>query len=102
MSSSLTSSSSSSTVAVVPDDPLAAVLDVDCSVEFVIGTGRMTVRDCLRLERMSIVRLEQPAGTDLEMRVQGHPLASGEVVVVDDGTALRISRVIPPPGAEVR
>ncbi|MCC7241168.1 MAG: FliM/FliN family flagellar motor switch protein, partial [Acidobacteria bacterium] len=39
--------------------------------------------------------------SDLELRVQGHPLAAGEVVVVDDSTALRISRVIPPAGAEV-
>ncbi|HQZ37930.1 MAG TPA: FliM/FliN family flagellar motor C-terminal domain-containing protein [Vicinamibacterales bacterium] len=99
MSSSLTSSSSSSEIA--SGDPLAGVLDVDCAVEFVIGTGRMTVRDCLRLERSSIVRLEQSAGSDLELRVQGHPLAAGEVVVVDDSTALRISRVIPPAGAEV-
>jgi flagellar motor switch protein FliN/FliY len=89
----------SSSSAVAPDDPLAALFDVDCAVDFVIGTGRLKVRDCTRLERSSIVRLDQSAGSDLELRVQGQPLAAGEVVVVDDSTALRISRVIPPPGA---
>jgi len=99
MSSSPTSSSSSSAAAA--DEPLAPVFDVECTVEFVLGTGRITVRDCLQLERASIVRLDQPAGSDLELRVQGRPLANGEVVIVDDGTALRLRRIIPPAGTEV-
>ncbi len=97
MSSSPTSSSSSS--AVPADSPLAPLLDVDCTVDFVIGTGRIRMRDCLRLERSSIVRLDQSSGSDLELRVQGRPVALGEVVVVDSSTALRVSKVIPPPGA---
>lgn len=100
MSSSPTSSSSSSARA-LSDEPLASLFDVDCLVEVVLGTGQITVRDCLRLERSSIVRLDQPAGADLELRVQGQPLATGEVVIVDDGTALRLRRIIPPAGAEV-
>jgi flagellar motor switch protein FliN/FliY len=85
---------------VAADSPLAPLVDVDCTVDFVIGTGRLRVRDCMRLERTSIVRLDQPSGSDLELRVQGRPVATGEVVVVDSSTALRISKVIPPPGAE--
>jgi len=83
------------------DEPLAPVFDVECAVDIVLGTGRLTVRDCLQLERASIVRLDQVAGSDLELRVQGRPLAHGEVVIVDDGTALRLRRIIPPAGAEV-
>ncbi len=98
MSSSPTSSSSSSAAA--GGEPLGSLFDVECAVEVVLGTGRITVRDCLRLERSSIVRLEQPAGSDLELRVQGRPLANGEVVIVDDGTALRLRRIIPPAGTE--
>ena len=99
MSSSPTSSSSSDGGAAV--DLLVPLFDVDCVVDFVLGTGRLKVRDCMRLERSSIVRLDQSAGADLELRVQGQPLACGEVVVADDNTALRISRVVPPPGAGV-
>jgi flagellar motor switch protein FliN len=98
MSSSQTSSSSSSAAA--GGEPLGSLFDVECAVEVVLGTGHITVRDCLRLERSSIVRLEQPAGSDLELRVQGRPLANGEVVIVDDGTALRLRRIIPPAGTE--
>ena len=76
------------------------MLDVQCTVEFVIGTGVLKVRDCLRLERNSVVRLVQSAGADLEVRVHGVTIANGEVVIVDEDTALRVSRIAPPVGVE--
>ena len=76
------------------------MFDVRCDVEVVLGTATLTVGDCLRLARQSIVRLHQSAGADLEVRVQGVTVATGEVVNVDDNTALRISRVSPPLGVE--
>jgi flagellar motor switch/type III secretory pathway protein FliN len=79
---------------------LSQMLDVDCAVDFIIGTGRMKVRDCLRLERQSIVRLDQSGGADLELRVHGVPLAVGEVVIMDDITALRLTRILTPAGIE--
>ena len=95
MSSSPTSSSSSE----LPP-ALAPMFDVQCTVDFVIGTGVLKMRDCLRLERNSVVRLAQSAGADLEVRVHGVPVANGEVVIIDDDTALRISRIIAPAGVE--
>ena len=97
MSSSPISSSSSERT--VPES-LASMLDVQCTVEFVIGTGVLKVRDCLRLERNSVVRLVQSAGADLEVRVHGVTIANGEVVIVDEDTALRVSRIVPPAGVE--
>jgi flagellar motor switch/type III secretory pathway protein FliN len=78
---------------------LAQMLDVSCTVEFILGTGTMTVRDCLRLERFSVVKLIQVAGADVQMRVNGVAVATGEVVILD-GTALRISHITPPAGLE--
>ena len=97
MSSSPTSLSSSESALPLS---LAPMLDVQCTVDFVIGTGVLKVRDCLRLDRNSVVRLSQSAGSDLEIRVHGVPVALGEVVVIDDNTALRISRIIAPAGVE--
>ena len=76
------------------------MLDVRCTVDFVLGTGTIKVRDCLTLERHSILPLVQAAGSDLEVRVHGVTVASGEVVILDDNTALRISKVSPPAGVE--
>jgi flagellar motor switch protein FliN len=98
MSSSPTSSSSTDAVSTA----YSGMLDVTCRVEVIVGTGSITVRDCLKLQRDSIVRLEQAAGSDLQVTVQGIPAASGEIVIDDDTTSVRISNVLPPPGAEAQ
>ena len=84
-----------------PASPLMQMNDVELNVDFVIGTGRLKVRDCMRLERQSIVALDQSGGADLELRVHGVPLALGEVVIMDDVTALRLTRIAPPAGVDV-
>jgi flagellar motor switch/type III secretory pathway protein FliN len=98
MSSSPTSSSSTE----APSTTYAGMLDVTCRVEVIVGTGSITVRDCLKLQRDSIVRLAQAAGSDLQVTVQGVPTATGEIVIDDDTTSVRISTVLPPPGAEAQ
>ena len=113
MSSSPTLSSSSDEAAPAPQverrrqpapppvpELLAPMLDVRCDVDFIIGTGRLSVRDCLRLQRQSVVRLDQSGGADLELRVHGIPVAQGEVMIMDDVTALRLTRINSPQGSE--
>ena len=103
MSSSPTLSSSTERVlqALDPSDPLASMFDVRCNVDVVIGTGMLTLRECLTLKRGHVVRLTEVAGSDLSIRVNGVVLASGEVVVLEDAAALRVTRVLPPAGVEV-
>jgi flagellar motor switch/type III secretory pathway protein FliN len=79
---------------------LTPMLDVRCAVDFILGTGTVTMRECLRLQRHSVIRLKQREGADLHVSVSGVAIAHGEVVIVDDSTALRISHVRPPPGLE--
>jgi flagellar motor switch protein FliN len=82
--------------------PFSGLLDVACRVDVVLGTGSITVRDCLKLQRLSVIGLKQLAGSDLEVRVQGVSVVTGEVVIVDDSTAIRVTEVMPPPGARAR
>jgi flagellar motor switch/type III secretory pathway protein FliN len=107
MSSSQTlSSSSNETPADAPvaalDAPLpcAHLLDVVCPIQVLLGTGLITVRQVLSLERHSILTLLQSAGEDLRLAANGIVLAKGEVVIVDDSTALRITEIAPAPGVE--
>ena len=81
-------------------NPLAGMLDVTCTVDVIVGDGIITVRDCLKLKRHSVIRLRRQAGSDLSINVQGVPIATGEIVVIDDRTAIRISRITTPPGTE--
>jgi|SRR6187551_2138117 flagellar motor switch protein FliN len=101
MSSSPNSSSSSDAPVAALPSPLGWLMDVPCQVDFVLGTATVRVRDCIQFRHHSIVRLRQSAGADLEVRVAGVPVASGEVVIVDDNVGLRLSRILPPIGLDV-
>jgi flagellar motor switch protein FliN len=97
-SSPILLSSSELPAKIPPTTPqaFAALQDVPCSVEVVLGTGRITVRECLKLQRLSVIRLHQPAGSDLDVRVQGVSVALGEAVIVDESTAVRVSSIVAP------
>lgn len=97
MSSSPNSSSSSEPVV---SEALGALFDVVCSVDVVLGSSMLTVRECLDLRRHSVIRLTQSAGEDLQVVVNGIPIAAGEVVIIDNSTAVRITDVLPPPSSE--
>lgn len=99
MSSSPTLLSSSEAVA---PHPLAGMMDVSCTVDVVLGTGHITVRECLRLQRQSVIRLRQSAGSDLEVRIHGVTAAHGEVVIVEDSTAIRVTQIAVPPNVEAQ
>jgi flagellar motor switch protein FliN/FliY len=81
-------------------DDYTPLHDVTCEVSVVLGTGQMSVRECLYLKPQTIIPLVQPAGADLQMTVNGVLVAHGEVVVLDDSTALRLNGIVPPPSAE--
>lgn len=98
MSSSPNSSSSSDAPSA---EGLAALYDVVCSVDVVLGTASMSVRECLNLKRHSLIRLNQSAGGDMQVVVNGVAIANGEVVIIDNSTALRLTDILPPPSSEV-
>jgi flagellar motor switch/type III secretory pathway protein FliN len=106
MSSSLILSSSTDlavaapTPVAAPPVDLSSMYDVRCAVDFIVGTGVVTMRECLQLQRHSVLQLIQREGADLHVSVRGVTIAHGEVVIIDDSTALRISHVRPPPGQE--
>lgn len=97
MSSSPNSSSSSD--AHTPP-ALAALNDVVCHIDVVLGSAVMSVRECLRLHKNSIVRLTQSAGADMTVLINGIGVAAGEVVIIDDSTAIRITDILAPPSSE--
>ena len=92
MSSSSNSSSS---------NPLLLPLsDVVCHIDVLLGTATVSVRDCLHWKRNSIVRLGQSAGSDMQVTINGVAVATGEVVIVDDTTAVRVTEILAPPSSE--
>ncbi|MEQ1759107.1 MAG: FliM/FliN family flagellar motor switch protein [Vicinamibacterales bacterium] len=94
MSSSPNSSSSSDASA------LASLHDVTCGVDIVLGSSAFSVRDCLSLKPNTLIRLHEFAGADMQVVINGVPVAMGEVVIIDDSTAIRVTDILPPPSSE--
>lgn len=97
MSTSSSPNSSSSSSVPSPALTYQQLLDVRCEASVVLGTGVITVRQCLALDRNSLVELVQSAGEDLQLTVNGVLLARGEIVIVEDSAALRITEIAAPP-----
>jgi flagellar motor switch/type III secretory pathway protein FliN len=96
MSSSPISSSSSSAPEMKevksPFDTLGALR---CPVTVTLGTGLISVRQCLGLAPDSILRLAESAGNDLRVNVNGITIARGEVALIDTSTAIRVTELAP-------
>jgi len=100
MSSSLISSSSSNPATEGLRHPFSELTDVVCGAVVVLGCGTVTVRRCLGLQRHSVLRLDQSAGEDLLVQVNGVTIAKGEVVIVEDSTAIRVTEIPQPVSTE--
>jgi flagellar motor switch protein FliN/FliY len=70
------------------------LLDVEMDVTAELGRTRMTVRSLLDLEPGSIVELDRMAGSPVDLLVNGRLIARGEVVVVDEEFALRVTEIV--------
>ncbi len=81
------------------NEPLfPGLMDVSLPVAVRLGSGAITVGDCLALRPHSIVRLTQNVGTDLDLVVNGETVARGEVAIVDDSTSIRLTDISVTPG----
>src|SRR6478735_1646089 len=73
---------------------LGRLSDVPVELAVEIGRTRMTVGATLELRPGSIVVLDRVAGEPVDLLVNGTPIARGEVVVVDEEFALRVTEVL--------
>lgn len=71
------------------------LMDVTMPVSVSLGRTKMYMKDLLHLTNGSIVELDQDLGDEVEIRVNNHVLAYGEVVAVDGNYAVRILRMAP-------
>jgi flagellar motor switch protein FliN/FliY len=79
---------------------LQPLSDVVCQIDVLLGTATVSVRECLHWKRNSVIRLQQSAGADMQVTINGVPVAIGEVVIIDDSTAVRITEILAPPSSE--
>lgn len=72
---------------------LDILLDVPVTLTVELGSCQLPMREVLQLAAGSIVQLDKPAGTPVELRANNKLVARGEVVVVEDHLGIRITEL---------
>jgi flagellar motor switch protein FliN/FliY len=75
---------------------IGLILDVPLQVTVELGRTKKTIKEILDLATGSIVELDKLAGEPVEIQVNGHFLAKGEVVVIDENFGVRITEIASP------
>lgn len=73
---------------------LARISNVAMTLTVEIGRARMPVRDALSIEPGTVVELDRSAGAPADILLNGRLIARGEVVVVDQDYAVRVTTII--------
>ncbi|TVU59715.1 flagellar motor switch protein FliN [Paenarthrobacter nitroguajacolicus] len=73
---------------------LGLISNVEMALTVEIGRTRMSVRDALALEPGRVIELDRSAGAPADVLLNGRLIAHGEVVVVDQDYAVRITRIL--------
>jgi flagellar motor switch protein FliN/FliY len=77
---------------------LELLRDVEMELTVELGRTRMTVRELLALAPGAVVELDRAAGSPADLLVNGRLIARGEIVVVDEDFAVRITEILGPNG----
>ena len=75
---------------------IGLILDVPLQITVELGRTHKSIKEILELSNGSIVELDKLAGEPVEIQVNGHYLAKGEVVVIDENFGVRITEIATP------
>jgi flagellar motor switch protein FliN/FliY len=67
---------------------------VTLEVAVELGSTSMTIDELLRLAEGGVIELAKPVGEEVNLLVNGSPVASGDVVVVEGTLGFRVSKMI--------
>ena len=65
--------------------------DIPIQVEVELDRKLMSVRDVLALENGAVVKLMRSAGENMILIIGGTPVGTGEIVVTEEATSVRIT-----------
>lgn len=74
-----------------PQEEILGFEDVPLAVEVELDRRVMTVRDVLRLDLSSVLKMNRSAGENLDLRIGGMLIGYGEIVISETITCLRIT-----------
>ena len=75
-------------------DNLKLLMGVPLEISVEIGSAKRKVKDILEFTQGTIIELERQAGAPVDVVVNGNLIARGDVVVIDDNFAVRITEIV--------
>lgn len=66
---------------------LDAILRIPVTVQVVLGSAVMPVANLMKMERGSMISLDQAVGEPVDIVINGRVVARGEVIVADEETS---------------
>jgi flagellar motor switch protein FliN/FliY len=70
---------------------LLPFLDVPVNVTVELSRKKLRVREILGLHVDSVIHMNQSAGENVDLRINGVAIGNGEIVVIEDTMGLRIT-----------
>jgi flagellar motor switch protein FliN/FliY len=74
-----------------PMDQIGHLGDVAIEVEVELDRKQLTVREVLELEPGSVMKMTRSAGENIDVLIGGSLVGFGEIVLVEDTVAVRIT-----------
>jgi len=74
-----------------PMDQIGRLGDVAIEVEVELDRKQLTVREVLDLEPGSVIKMTRSAGENIDVLIGGSLVGFGEIVLVEDKVAVRIT-----------
>jgi flagellar motor switch protein FliN/FliY len=70
------------------------IMDIPVSLSVELGQTQMEVRDVLNLGTGSVIELNKLQEEPVDLRINGRLIARGEVVIIKNNLAVKISELI--------
>ncbi|MDQ0270219.1 flagellar motor switch phosphatase FliY [Cytobacillus purgationiresistens] len=75
---------------------LDMLLDIPLQLTVELGRTKRSVKEILELSAGSIIELDKLAGEPVDILINSHLIAQGEVVVIDENFGVRVTSIISP------
>jgi len=76
--------------------PMDFVGDVMVDICAELGEATLTVKEILNIKKDYIIELEQAAGDNVNLKVNGQEFAKGEVIIIGNNLGIRVDRIREP------
>lgn len=75
---------------------LEAVMDIPVTLSVELGRTRMAIKQLLDTAQGSLIQLDSVPGEPLDILVNGHLVAQGEIVVAEGKFGIRVTEIVTP------